>query len=278
MMIWPLPGVSGSLLLGELRHVGAEASNIHSHGSGGQRVVEAYLAWVSDAVRRLRPLVAPGELRRLVVTETYWTVLTMANPSAAPPLMRALHDEIEARQHDMTAAVATVASFMGSWSPAEGTALVVPDTNVLLHEVEELERISWHDTLRATAEGTHVVRVVLPLIVVDELDNQKRDKVRNRARRTLRTIYTRFEQDTGATVSLQQGSDQRDQVELRLLLDPPGHVRLPRGDDELVDRAVVLQSLLEQRVHFVTYDTGAALRATAAGLCTHRLEHGTTSA
>lgn len=277
MMIWPLPGVSGSLLLRELRHLEAEASNICSHGSGGQHV-DAYLAWVSGAVRRLRPLVAPGELRRLVVTETYWTVLTMANPSAAPPLMRALHDEIEARHHDLRAAVTAVASFVDSWSSAEGTALVVPDTNVLLHEDEELERISWHDIVGATAEGADVVRVVLPLLVVDELDDQKRDKVRDRARRTLRTIYMRFERDTGVTASLQEGSAQRGRVELRLLLDPPGHVRLARADDELVDRAAILQALLGKRVHFVTYDTGAALRATAAGLCTHRLEHGTGSA
>jgi hypothetical protein len=271
MMIWPMSGVSGARLLQELKQVHLEAANITSHGSDAQSVVQAYLTWVTDAVRRLRPLISPDELRRLVVTDTYWTTLGMGNPAGAPPLMRALFAEIEARPQDLAAAVSSLAAFLDSWDSI-GAALVVPDTNVLLHATEELELFPWHDIVAAEGKGADVVRVVLPLLVVDELDNQKRGKHSTRARRTLRSIYTRFEPDTRATATLQEPTAEHGRVEARLHLDPAAHSRLPRADDELVERCAVLQSLLDQQVHFLTFDTGAALRAAAAGLCTHRLE------
>lgn len=49
---------------------------------------------------------------------------------------------------------------------------------------------------------------------------------------------------------------------VELLFDPPGHRRLPINDDELVDRALAVQSLAGR----VTFDTGQASRARAAGL------------
>ncbi len=48
--------------------------------------------------------------------------------------------------------------------------------------------------------------------------------------------------------------------------DPPGHVRLPHADDEIVDRLAAVRALAGRQVTLVTYDTGMAFRAGLAGL------------
>jgi hypothetical protein len=51
-----------------------------------------------------------------------------------------------------------------------------------------------------------------------------------------------------------------------------GHHRLPRNDDEIVDRGIVLSETLVAPVHFLSYGTGAVLHANLAGLRGHRLQ------
>jgi hypothetical protein len=59
---------------------------------------------------------------------------------------------------------------------------------------------------------------------------------------------------------------------VELFFDTPTHKRLPSNDDELVDRAAHIQTLLGRRVVFVTGDTGAAFRAQVAGLTVQTIE------
>ena len=56
-----------------------------------------------------------------------------------------------------------------------------------------------------------------------------------------------------------------------MLYDPPGHARLPINDDEIVDRALTVQLLAGRPVRLLTYDTGQAMRARAAGLTAVKL-------
>ncbi|HEY2079284.1 MAG TPA: PIN domain-containing protein [Streptosporangiaceae bacterium] len=51
-----------------------------------------------------------------------------------------------------------------------------------------------------------------------------------------------------------------------MVFDPPGHVRLPTNDDEIIDRTLAIQALAAREVTLVTYDTGMSTRARAAGL------------
>ena len=53
---------------------------------------------------------------------------------------------------------------------------------------------------------------------------------------------------------------------MELILDPPGHVRLPIDDDEIVDSAQSAGALTESRVMLITFDTGQSLRARNADL------------
>jgi hypothetical protein len=60
---------------------------------------------------------------------------------------------------------------------------------------------------------------------------------------------------------------------VEVLLDDTRHARLPIADDEIVDRAVAIRDVRGAPVDFVTYDAGAAFRASASGLHVHRLVH-----
>lgn len=60
-------------------------------------------------------------------------------------------------------------------------------------------------------------------------------------------------------------------VTLEILFDPSGHVRSPISDDEIVERAVLVQALAGREVTLLTYDTGQSTRARAAGLTVIKL-------
>ena len=58
----------------------------------------------------------------------------------------------------------------------------------------------------------------------------------------------------------------RGEVTIELVFDPPGHVRLPINDDEIIDRALAIEPLADRKVTLLTYDTGQSTRARSAGL------------
>jgi hypothetical protein len=51
-----------------------------------------------------------------------------------------------------------------------------------------------------------------------------------------------------------------------LLIDPPRHVQLSKPDNEIIDRATALGSLVGRDVKLMTRDTGMAFRARTEGL------------
>jgi len=147
--------------------------------------------------------------------------------------------------------------------------VVVPDTNVFLHHPSCFHETDWAQ-LVGTADA---VRIVMPLVIVDELDRKKfdgKDAVRTRARTTLRAIDD-LVSDPRETTSVSLGSGKAFLFEM--LLDPIGHVRLPNADDEIIDRVAAVSQLLDRPPLIVTYDTGAALRASVAGLPRLKLSH-----
>lgn len=61
------------------------------------------------------------------------------------------------------------------------------------------------------------------------------------------------------------------EVTIEILFDPPGHVRLPITDDEIVSRILAIEPLAGRPVTLVTYDTGQATRGRTAGLQVSKL-------
>ncbi len=53
----------------------------------------------------------------------------------------------------------------------------------------------------------------------------------------------------------------RGAITIDLWPDPPGHVRLPRTDDEVIARGVAFQALAGRKVKLLTGDIGMSTRA-----------------
>jgi predicted ribonuclease YlaK len=176
--------------------------------------------------------------------------------------------------------LADAAGALASVEARRGTLrgeLAVPDTNSFLHHPVPFDQINWNEAVG----GNRGVHLVVPLLVVDELDRAKRDNdkpvsrgkpetVRTRARTTLRTLEGTFE-DPAAMVMLQPAGENGPAVYAELLMDPPGHRRLPDADAELIDRAAAVRDLYGRDVTVITNDTAMLLRARAASLLARRL-------
>jgi hypothetical protein len=201
MSIWPAAGATGASLKQALREVQSGAMNIFAGGTGAVALIENYLKWASEAVRMLRLVMRPEDLNRLVLTSRYWA--TLANPAPTPAVVAAVNDEVLARQVALDAALKELDQQLAAWTPdpiSRPVAYLVPDTNVLLHHAALLPDIDWHATVSDAVRTLDNLRVVIPLLGVDELDDAKRDKTRTRARQTLKLIYDRFGGDVKGVI------------------------------------------------------------------------------
>ncbi len=125
------------------------------------------------------------------------------------------------------------------------------------------------------------VHILVPIAVVDELDGLKKSKdphVRWRAGHAGRPGPGNQQParcgiprplDTSA---LSTGGMISGQIAIEILFDPPGHVRLPISDDEIISRIVAIEPLAGRPVILVTYHTGQATRGRAAGLPVRKLD------
>ena len=150
---------------------------------------------------------------------------------------------------------------------------VMFDTSVYIQHPQKLDELDVASLLEARDQAVHLL---VPIVVVDELDSLKKSKegpVRTRARKTLAVLDRLFETTTAPTQlrapdssALASGGTPRGEVTIEIVFDPPGHVRLPINDDEIVDRALAIEPLAARQVRLVTYDTGQSMRARAQDL------------
>jgi hypothetical protein len=276
MIVEPRRGVPASLLDEKLRYVHNSTFNVFNGNSDVQAVTEQYLRWVAESEQMLRPVMSLSDLDRVLLTRRYWA--TQANPSYSRGNVRAVQEEVRTRQQVFDELVTAVDLERRRWTSAEPEAVyVVADTNVHLHHPTEWAAIDWRAVVGWQNRTMAAVQLVVPMLVVDELDNGKRSSKQStgtRARSTIRTIYRAFATDTFSTWQMRPPTSDSGATRVTLLMDAPTHHRLDRADDELVDRALLLSGFVDHPVYFVTYDGGAALRARRAGLEARHLVHG----
>jgi hypothetical protein len=279
-MIWPAPGVTAEHLATTLGNFNGMPRPILVGANSGDEVITKYLQWANDADRMLGPVLRKTDLDRLVHTPRYWA--TLANPTPTPAVVGAVRQETEQRERDLDAAFKEARELRDRWSAdPRGTQVVVPDTGVFLNHPEgendhfDIGTIAWRSLSQARI--LEEVRVVVPIVVIDELELIKDSRNiaevrRNKARWTVNTLFDWFELEPGSWHLLRERTGQAGPVAIEILPDERGHQRLPRNDDELVDRAVVLKEIQSSPVGLLSYDTGAVLRANLAGLKGRRLQ------
>jgi len=258
-LVWPRAGTSAQNLINALWDVINRSQHV---GQGLDYPLGSYVGWVTESARALQPWLNAEDIDRLIRTPTYWAVVGMSPQATTIP--RIVSDEMRGRQDGLQRAVESLEQFRRRFDDMEPTTLVIPDTNVLLQHPVELADIDWHSLLQRHVRTFDTVRLVIPLLVVDELDNAKRRREnRTRARTTLRHVYRSTSIDVSSRSLVSERTGNHGAVWLEVLTESPGHERLGRPDDELVSVTGRLGDAVGKPVLFLTYDTGAALRAVA---------------
>jgi len=263
-----LPGTRPHDAREALRGVEYGATNVLGSGHKGDAILYAYLDWALDSIRMLRPKFEAAGVDDLLLTRRYWHLQSAGHVDLqlAPRLVSTeINERVEALQAEQT-------RFAAEEKRWQRGRLVVLDTSALIQGPKLWE---W-DPAESLELRDVPVHLVIPILVMDELDGLKestQQHARNRARETLKWVAERLGGSESARI--REGGVERDgervvrvygDVHLDVLLDEPGHRRLPIADDEIVDRASDIAAVAGREVTLVTDDVGQAYRARLAGL------------
>ncbi|MFI7212965.1 PIN domain-containing protein [Micromonospora maritima] len=257
-------GQNGGRAVADLEELVQELDRL-AGGLPADPVVAAssYLMWVERAERRLLAIYQNFAIPRHLHSDRYWRIRTLDVLTSRPmPLIVA---EIEMQKRHLEELLAQLRHYISMLAlPAEHWIIVL-DTNVYVHG-RLFHEVEWHREI-----GVRRASVVMPLVVLDELDRIKdRDpEFGRRARSVLRALdnITR-DREWLAPIQLRQN------VSLQLVDEPAGHQRQQGQDDEIVRQAGYFAQLNDGRLKLLTRDRGMRLRAQAAGLTSHTLpEH-----
>ncbi len=163
--------------LGVLRDVLGHASNA-SNGIDQQQVLRSYLDWVERAERQLRNVFGDPDVWMSLYSEVHWRIRRGNDePRPLPLIQMEVNRQIERLEHMKSKIQA-----LQNWADRSDARCVVLDTNVLLHHMPP-RQIDWKVVV-----GSDRVRLVLPIRVVEELDQKKyagNDRLAKRARSVL---------------------------------------------------------------------------------------------
>ncbi len=210
----------------------------------------------------------PEDVKRsLIVTDTY-RMLFASDPGSAEHVLRAVTLELDRIVRVLTSLLESVQHQVDYWQNCG--FLVLSDTNFYLSptSADYLEMADLAHALDVTADH---ITLVVPIAVIDELDNLKRDKQRgDQARWALRSIE-KHSGSLGARGILQHRGalnqpDPGPLVDIAVVFDTPGHSPAIVTDDEIVTRGQDVQTMAGKPVHLASYDLGFQLRARSLGL------------
>jgi hypothetical protein len=280
MYVHPLPYIDHRSLRAALAEQRTKLQNAGHRHEQDDRLF-AYLEWATEAASQLSSFLRPQSVSDLIHTRRYEHLLMAGHGliGGRTSQHRVLNGLINAEVADRIAIFERAGYLLeqriGRWS--DSSLLIVADTNFYMQHEKRFDEVDFFDLLLTEdrlAPGEHI-HLILPILVVDELDSQKRrseiDK-RSRARQTLAVIDRLFEDPHACPrIASGAGSSGAGIVTMELLPDPPNHIRLPRADDELVDRIVSEQPVAARAITLLTYDSGAATRGRLARLVVKKL-------
>ncbi len=139
--------------------------------------------------------------------------------------------------------------------------LVVLDTSALMEGVFFTD-FDWHDLDPAVKEGP--IRLIVPALVIEELDELKRRDARQKAqaRKVLKTLWELHRPHPTEPAPLPD----RPSVSAEVLLDGGWHQRRPNNDGEIIDQAVAVNELTGRPVLLAAGDYAMLYRAAPRGV------------
>jgi hypothetical protein len=232
-----------------------------------ERKFRAYLKWVDDAQTTLRRVFSDNDLESALLGRGYWHIC--GAELRVHPWGRLINEELVAQVGNVgmeppeghIGSALVHLRLLGRLAQGGGP-IYVTDTNALLHYTR-FDQLEWRQRT-----GAECVRLVIPLVVVDELDAKKyarRVEFRSRAREILTVMDRLLDLAPGESAQIQPG------VTFEVLSDEAGHVRAPAVDQEILERCAFLAQVTGQPVHLITGDSGMRLNAKSQGLTVLRL-------
>jgi hypothetical protein len=232
-----------------LQEYANEAGNARSGDMYGR-----YITWTENAERMLGNDFEPETVDELIHTTRYWTLRTSPDMHRLPALVDA---ELASRQTVLEAAEQTLRRERDRWRARPAT-LVVVDTNIFLEPGRSILDTDWL-TLMNSRPG---VRLVVPLIVIHELDRLKRQgnsTTARLAREAIRWLATTLPASSTGTSLLLSGEDHRG-VTIEVAVQD-GPARPDDADGVIIRFAQQLRLVSGMVTKLVTRDLGMQLRA-----------------
>jgi hypothetical protein len=238
------------------RECAIQGSNLvgSSAGQPERLHVTTYLNWTTATELQLRNVFTELDIVNHLRSAAYWAI---RNPTYQDfRVIELVNAEATEQAAWLEALAGQLMKLDERLRAAPGTITVV-DTNVLLH-YQRPDQIDWPSVI-----GADQVRLVIPLRVIEELDEKKyavrKDDLPDRARRLLSQLWTRLALSAGAPVDL------REKVTIEVPVDDGPRLRTFDADQEILDSCEQLRNVGEPVV-LVTGDTGMSLRASALRL------------
>ena len=213
----------------------------------------SYLGWINDVERLLRSLFIDPEVWNHLYDDRHWQIYNLHEES---PRAKELIWTATGVQTTLLSELADRLKRLIDRVEAAPGLLTVLDTNVLLHYLPP-EKIKWSSVV-----GTPEVRLILPIRVIEEMDEKKytaRDDLADRARRVLSQLRSLLEEKKGGPTKLCDGVT----IEASVFDEP--RQRTLDADQEILNCCLELISG-DGEVVLVTGDTGMRLRARAFGI------------
>ncbi len=245
----------GERACGVFRDLANEAGNARSG-----TMYERYVTWTENAERMLGSIAEPDVVADLVHTTRYWTLRTVSAETHRLPAM--VDAELEDRQRAFSRAEAALRTERHRWR-SEAATLVVVDTNIFLQEDRQIHAVDWL-TVTNSRPG---VRLVVPLVVVHELDRLKRQgnaTTAKLARQAIRWLAATIPSDPSWHSDLLSGEKHRG-VTIEVVVHE-GPTRPDDADGLIIHYAQQLKVISGLVVKLVTRDLGMQLRARALGV------------
>jgi hypothetical protein len=218
-----------------------------------------WLRWWSEADRHLRSLFVDGDVASsLYVSSERVRSLDMANAALPGGFLNREIDAWVERFEQLIGELKALKPFIER--PGQ---IVVPDTSVFL-EGAYFTEMNWQAV--AGVGAGDLVRLVIPILVMQELDEHKRgrDRVQSRARSVLHRLWELHGGNASNAAAL-PGSRP---VTVEVLTDDSWHTRRPVNDNEIIERSIAVSEVTGRDVILAAADYSMLYQASAAGLKT----------
>ncbi|HXN59899.1 MAG TPA: PIN domain-containing protein [Acidimicrobiales bacterium] len=239
----------------KLKEMASQRPNLVGSATLNQAAVnvDLYLYWVRTNEPFLKHTFLGTEISTHLRSPSYWAIR-----NGTTQVNELIESELQEQCVWLQQLATHIESLWERLKAAPGTPTVV-DTNVLLH-YQDPAFVNWREVTERDQ-----VRLIVPLRVIEELDEKKwtyqRDVIRNRARDLLPKLWGYLADTAGAPVPFRDDG----KVTIEVSIDDGPRFRTLDADQEILETCVDLKNV-GQRVLLVTADTGISLRAVAAGI------------